>query len=267
MLARQYYPHEGGTIVEMYVEGKRLTKLGPFVPYEAEQINLSSDGSLALLVRKTKEDKNAHVVAVGPDGKVRIQAECGQFVCSPIAAPAARGVLVRSNLPGNGYDTFVFYDKSGRVSSLKIGPNPTFLAWVPQSCKSIFRTSVGYGHRYQLIDWEGGTTLWDVPDPVVGLWDRAVPGRAIFGDYVLLCGLEFMKLGEREGPVRSVYALQLTNGETVAHWLPVPNCHFSTDWGNFVRLGEKLFILWGAEFAEIRFEDIEAKRNGWRGLK
>lgn len=264
VLARQYYPNEGETVVEMYLKGKRLTTLGPFVPYEAEQINLSSDASLALLVRKTKEAKSAQVVAVGPDGKVRIQAECGQSVCSPIAAPAARGVLVRLNLPGNGYDTFVFYDKSGKVSSLRIGPNPHFLAWAPDSSKSVFLTSVGYKYRYQLINWRTGTIVWDVPDPAAGLWQTAVPRTALIGDYILLCGLEFMKLGEREGPVRSIYALHLTDGQTVAHWLPEPNCHFSTDWGKFARLGRKLFILWGPEFAEVRLEDIEAKKGGWR---
>jgi hypothetical protein len=264
VLVWQYYPHEGEIIVEMYFKGRRIAAIGPYVPYKGEQINLSSDGSLALLARKTQEDKGAHVLAVSPDGKVRIEAKCGQSVCSPIAAPAARGVLVQSNLPSNGYDTFVFYDKSGGVSSLRIGPNPTFLAWVPTSSKSVFLTSVGCKYRYQLIDWESGTIVWDVPDPAAGLWERAVPRRVVLGDYVLLCGLEFMKLGEREGPVRSIYALHLTNGETVAHWLPAPNCHFSTDWGKFVRLGRKLFILWGAEFAEIKLEDIAAKKNGWR---
>jgi hypothetical protein len=259
----QFHPEEGQIAVDVYVLGDLVSTIGPFQQYLGQSVELGADGSLAFLAWKDKEAEIPEVIVAGSDGKITFRAECEACADDPVVAPGGRGVLVTLNLPGNGYDTFVFYDKSGRVSSLRIGPNPTFLAWVPDSSKSVFLTSVGYKYRYQLIDWETGTIVWDVPDPAVGLWQQA-PRTAVLGDYGLLCGLEFMKLDEREGPVRSIYALRLANGEVARHWLPVPNCHFSTDWGEFTKLGERLFLLWGAEFAEIKLEDITAKQNGWR---
>jgi hypothetical protein len=260
----QFHPEEGQMAVDAYVLGKYVGTVGPVPQYLGRSVELGSDGSFALLAWKDKQAEIAEVIVAGKDGRISFRAQCEGPVDSPIAAPGGAGALVTLNLPGNGHETFVFYTESGKVSSLKMGPNPTFLRWLPNGTKSIFTTSVGYKHRYQLIDWQIGKILWDVADPASGLWERAVPRTAVIGEHVLLCGLEFMKLGEREGPVRSIYALDLASGKTAAHWLPEPNCHFSTDWGWFVRLDEKLFVIWGPEFAEIRYEDILAKKNGWR---
>jgi hypothetical protein len=262
----QFHPEEGKIAVDVYVLGKLVSTIGPFQQYLGRSVSLGA-GGLAFLTWNEKKTGIAQIVAADPNGKITFQADCEGPVDSPIVAPGAKGVLVTLNLPGNGYDTFVFYDRTGKVSSLRIGPNPTFRAWLPGTNKSVFVTSVGYKYRYQLIDWETGTILWDVPDPAAGLWERAVPRTAVLGDYILLCGLEFMKLGERDGPVKSIYALSLKNGEALRHWLPVPNCHFSTDWSEFSRLREKLFLICGAQFTEVKLEDIEANKNGWRSLK
>lgn len=263
----EFHPQQGQIAVDVYVNGRLVNTIGPFMQYLGRDVQVGADGSLAFLAWKDKKDEMVEVIVAGPDGKISFRAECEGPVDSPIVAPGGGGVLVRLNLPGNGHETFIFYKKSGKMSSLRLGPNPTFLNWLPESSKSLFTTSVGYKHRYQLIDWDSGKILWDVADPASGLWERAVPRRAVLGDYVLLCGLEFMKLGEREGPVRSIYALSLANGQAVAHWLPVPNCHFSTDWGWFRRLDSKVFLIWGKEFAEIKLSDIAARKNGWRTPK
>ncbi len=259
--------HQFHSEVDVYVLGKLVNTIGPFQQYVMGDVRLGADGSLAFLAWKDKNAGTAQIVAAGPNGKIAFKTDFEGPAMSPIVAPGCKGVLVTLNLPGNGYDTFVFYNKSGKVSSLKVGPNPNFRAWIPGSCKSVFMTSVGDKYRCQLIDWKTGTVLWDVPDPADGLREPALPRTAVLGDYMLLCGLEHMKLGEREGPVKSMYALRLADGEAFRHWLPVPNCHFSTDWGVISRRGEKLFILWGAEFAEVKLEDIEAKKNGWASVK
>jgi hypothetical protein len=260
----QFHPEEGQIVVDVYTLGELVGSVGPFPQYMGRSVQLGADGSFAFLAWKDRKAKMVEVIVAGPDGKMSFRAECEGQVDSPIVAPGGGGVLVGLNLPGNGHETFIFYKKSGKVSSLRLGPNPTFLNWLPENSKSLFMTSVGYKYRYQLIDWDDGKILWDVADPASGLWERAVPRRAVLGDYVLLCGLEFMKLGQREGPVRSVYALSLANGQAAAHWLRVPSCHFSTDWGRFARQGEKLFLIWGDTFSEVSLEDITAKKDGWR---
>ncbi len=260
----QFHPREGQTAVDVYLSGKLASTIGPFDQYEGGGVQLGEDGSLAFLAWKSEENKIAQVVVVGPDAKVRFQADCGELVCCPIVGPDGTGVLVRSNADENTLNTFTFYNKSGTVRSLDIRPNPGFIAWLPGSSKTLFQTSIGYDNRYQLIDWETGNTLWDIPEPARGHRLLTTAALAVEDGFLLLGGLEFMKLGDREGPVRSIYAVDLQNGEVVSHWLPSPLYHFSLDGGSFIRLGEKLFLVSNTEVAEIELEDIAAKSNGWQ---
>ena len=80
-------------------------------------------------------------------------------------APNGGGVLVHPNAGGEARNTFTFYTKAGKVSSLDVGPNAGFSTWLPGTATALMHTSVGHDYRFLLIDWNAGKRLWDVRDP------------------------------------------------------------------------------------------------------
>ncbi len=261
---RTFQTMDGKTAVDVYVLGKLVGTIGPFAQYEEHRVQLGADGSFAFLARQEKR-RIPQIVAVGPDGRIRFQVDCEGAFGSPIAAPGGNGVLVESGAGKPGQDTFAFYTKAGKVSSLQVGPNPIFVGWIPGSSKCLFWTHGFRDMQYHLIDWDAGKKLWSLPNPSVRRAIRETEQEIAVGkDYVLFGGLELMKVGDWEVPVPSIYAVKTPRGEVVARWLPSPLPAFPVDCGRFMKLAGKLSLVYEKEFTEINLGDIAANRNGWR---
>ncbi len=273
----QHHPEQGQIAIDVYVQGKFVETLGPFVKYKGADAQLGKDGSLSLVTWKSVRKRKAQVVVAGPDGKLRFQADCRarDVSTAPLVGPGGRGVLVKSNL-GN---RFTYYLDSRRVAAMDISPNPTFIDWVPGTDKALFASSVGHKHHYLMIDWSKGKILWRIPDPSkadtgptkAGTNDKFVmfrartePTQSIIADndLVLLGGHEFIWLHEPGDWMRTIYAVDGATGETVAKWRGPSLGPFRTAL-RFVRLDKKLFVTDGKKFAEITPEDIAGKKNGW----
>jgi hypothetical protein len=259
----EFHPEEGKIAADIYRDGKLAGTIGPFLQYHSQDVQLGADGSLALLVWKEK-DKTVQVVGVGPDARVRFQVDCEGSVMSPIPAPDGAGVLVHANAAGQARNTFSYHTKAGRLSSLNVGPNAGFLAWLPGTTRALMHTSIGYDYRFHLIDWSTGKRLWDIPDPNTARVPGSLPAIAVVKDYLLIGGLKYVPLDGHEGPVRSIHALNQKTGQTVAQWLPDPLSQKARDEGRFLNLDGKVFLVSDEEFAEVNLDDIPAKCNGWK---
>ena len=118
---------------------------------------------------------------------------------SPTPAPDGAGVLVHANAGGDARNTFFFYTKDGKASSLDVGPNAGFLAWLPGATTALMHTSIGYDYRLHLTDWSSGKRLWEIPDPEAARVPGALPPVDVGGDYLLIGGPESVKSHRRRG--------------------------------------------------------------------
>jgi hypothetical protein len=265
----EFHPREGEIAADIYVSGKLVGNIGPYLQYQAQDVHLGDDGSLALLTWKDREKKVPQVVGVGRDGKERFRADCDRPVLFPVPAMDGSGVLVKSNTGGDDHNTFHYYSrpdqtKNARVVSLNVGPNAWFVTWIPGTTTAVFSTSIGHDYRFHLIDFSTGKRLWDVADPNPARVPGAAPAITVVDDYVLIGGQEYLPWGARKEPFPSIYALSPRTGATLAHWLPTPGLQPMRDGGRFCQLSKKLFLVTDEEFAEINVKDIAAKANGWK---
>lgn len=260
----EFHPKEGQIAADIYLSGKLVGTIGPYVQYYGQDVRPGEDGSLALVTWRNDERKTAQVIGVGIDGKVRLQTDCDASVMSPIVAADGKGVLVRMNTGGEDRNRFSFYQKSGRVSSLIVGPNVEFVTWLSKTTTALMQTSIGYEYRWHLIDWQTGKQLWEIGD----LTSTRAPGFGTpvisVGRYLLFGGLEFSDEGPSRVASRRLYALDATTGRIVAHWFPSPPSQPATDPGRFRKLDNKLYLITDDAFAEINVNDIAAKTNGWK---
>jgi hypothetical protein len=259
----EFHPKEGEIAADVYMSGKLAGTVGPFLQYQSQDVHLGLDGSLALLVWKEAEKKTPQIVVAGSDGKIRFRADCDGPVMSPVVAPDGGGVLVQANTGGDSQNTFTYYTGNGRVSSLNVGPNAHFMAWLPGTATALFHTSIGHDYHFHLIDWNKGRRLCDVADPCPARVLGPAPTVAVVKDYLLIGGLEYVAWGDGKEPVRSIYALDARTDHLVARWMPKPLNQPARDPGRFLRLGNKLFLVTDEEFAELALADIAAKKNGW----
>src|SRR4051794_39515065 len=72
----EFHPREGEVAADVYRDGKLAATIGPFLPYQGQDVQLGADGSLALLVWKDEDKKTAQVVVARPDAKVRFRVDC-----------------------------------------------------------------------------------------------------------------------------------------------------------------------------------------------
>ncbi|HVS36810.1 MAG TPA: hypothetical protein VMS17_14715 [Gemmataceae bacterium] len=260
----EFHPKEDEIAADVYVAGKQLGAVGPFLQYKGQDVQLGSDGSLALLAWKDADKKKPQVIAVGPDGKVRFRADCDGPIISPMPAPDGSGVLVHVNASGDARNLFLFYTKDGKASSLVVGPNAGLLAWLPGTTTALMHTSIGYDYRFHLIDWSSGKRLWEIPDPEAARVPGELPSVDVGSDWLLIGGLESVKQQDQAAAVRSIHALDPKTGQVVAHWLPEPPNLASRAGGRFLRHGKILFLVTDEEFSEVNADDIAARKNGWR---
>jgi len=273
VFVHEFHPKQDQIALDIYVHGKLANTVGPFRQYLAESVHLSDDGSAALIVWKDECEKTAQVAVLGPGGKLSFRVDCDHPVHSPLAAPEGTGALLRPNTGGTNQNTFLLYTREGKFRSLDIGPNPHCVGWIPETRKSLFSTSLGYDHRYRLIDWDTGKSLWDIPCPgdhghalAIGLTPRLVifavgelykPGPWRGTAWVL-------REGEKEW-IRAFYAISVKDGSLVARWqAPYPRRLSTDDRDSFLRLGDKLFFITAHEAVELLDKEIISKTNGWK---
>jgi hypothetical protein len=267
----EFNPKTGWIGLHIQINGKLVNTLGPYLPcYPSPEPALNDDGSAALLVWSDESKTNARVMVFNTNGAVRFQTDCGPAVWSPIVALDGAGVLVRPN-GGPNPNTFMWFTEKGRVRSMDISPNPEFVGWIPGTYKSFFSTSLGFEASYRLIDWSTGEKVWDIPGfggdqlaitltPTLILFSVAEPYPAgewhKVNESLLQSGKEW---------VRTFYAVNVADGETVACWRgQFPHRWFDSDHDHFSRMGDKLYYVTADEFTEINIGDIMAKKNGWQ---
>ncbi|HUB68090.1 MAG TPA: hypothetical protein VL981_11455, partial [Candidatus Methylacidiphilales bacterium] len=194
-------------------------------------------------------------------------------VWNPHAAPDGKGVLIEDLRGGDHANTFYWYTEKGKARTTKIASNSSMLGWLPNTHRSLFSTRMGNENRYQLIDWDTGKTLWDIPCPGKGhnLALGITPDLILFSQAELFDG---------HGPwtgdtvsyyanmpewFRALYAIDATNGKVVASRRADPGRILDQGLVEFFCwAGGKFYFVTQNEFTELNFNDIKARRNGWK---
>ncbi len=262
----QFHPEDRKIAVDMYVRGQLVGTIGPFMQYKGVGVKLSPDGSAGLLVWKTKDKKVVQAVSAGRDGKVRLRADCGDGSGMPSipwhgVAPNGRGVLIEFTARREG-NRFSYYTPSRPPVSLALASNPLIAGWLPNSDTCVWRVGPGY----QSIDWRTGAIRWSVVEMSQRRVTQHGENMAIVGKYLLLARSEHIRWGpDLTGPARILYAVDVDDGRVVAHWLAWPSSpSLTVRGGRFALVSDRLYFVTADEFSELRLEDIESWKNGWR---
>jgi len=187
-------------------------------------------------------------------------------------APGGAGALLRPNTGGDTQNTFMWFTKQGKLRSMDVSPNPWCAGWIPGSPKSLLSTSLGYDYRYQLIDWDIGKRVWDIPCPgggqvlAIGLTPNLIILAVALPHHSAAppsangtlpdSGKEWM---------RTFYAVAVQDGSVVAQWqAQFPHRLLDAGREHFLQLGDKFFYVTRDDFTELNLEDISSKKHGWR---
>lgn len=266
----QFAPEHGKVGLDVYIHGRRVNSIGPFLPcYPSAYFELNEDGSACLLVLKDESRTTAQIVALNSNGIIQFQTDCGLNVMDPIVAPNGAGVLLRHN--GTNANTFMWFTQQGKLRSREINFNPECIGWVPVTRKSLFWTSWGNSsNRCELIDWDTGNELWNIPAP----GDSQPLAVSLTSDFILFSVQQparpdspphIKNSGSADAWIRVFYAVNVADGKIAAQWqaqLPHRMSGYYND--HFVQLGGKLFFVTAEEFTELNLEDIRAKSHGWK---
>ncbi|PWU12901.1 MAG: hypothetical protein C5B50_20585 [Verrucomicrobia bacterium] len=265
---RERHPEQGTIVLDFYVHGKLTETAGPFLQYMANDFELNEDGSAGLFVWKDESKTRPQIVTFDPAGKLRFRVDCGGPVTGLIVAPGGKGALAQPN-PGE-QNAFLWFTERGKVRSMAINPSAQFLGWIPESRKSLFMTEIGTEDRhFQLIDWDTGKRLWQIPWPSDGqalgysLGEKVIL-FAVAQPYPASAQKSSDNANAEKQWVRAFYAISAQDGSIVARWQALfPHRSFYPDRDHFLRLGEKLFYVTVEDFTEIKLADIMAKEHGW----
>jgi len=242
----EFHPTEGEIAADIYLAGKLIGTVGPFVQYKGRDVRLAEDGSMAFMAWKTPKKDAVQVVVVGPDGKVSFCVDCGQDVDHPHPVGGGKGVIVEVVGPGEHHTRFRHMQSGGNWVPLEVGPNARSLAWTSDGAGVLFCTSIGTKERFKLIDPASGKLLWETPSPVKYYEDYAT-SAVVLDDKLLFIGHDFA-------------AVDIKTGQVIARWEGnTPR----SDRGWIARRGDRLFFVTNEEFVEIDPADIAAKKNGW----
>ncbi len=246
-----FHPVEGQVAVDIYFQGRLVGTAGPFVQYfKASDVQLAGDGSMALLTWKTPEKQTAQAVVIGPDGKVRFQADCPpgavpSYTCLPFGG--GRGVLLRLEGLPEPPVRFSFTVAGGTWITRDIGTNAWPMECVLPGDLALFDLSIGEEESFQLFNCASGKAVWEIASPVQH-WSGSISGAVALDQMLLFVGRDFA-------------AVDMKTGELIARWKPnVPR----RDRGWFAKRGTQLFFVTEDRFAELVPADIRAKRNGWQ---
>ncbi len=266
------HPKQGLISLDIYIHGKLANTVGPFFQYLANDIALNEDGSAGLLIWKNGSRTNAQIVTLNTNGSIRFRVNCGAPVTSLIVAPGGMGALLRPDTGGSNHNTFMWFTEQGKLRSMDVGPNPECVGWIPGSRKSLFWTSLGNeAKRYQLIDWDIGKGLWDIPSPgdgqvlAIGLTSNLIIFTVALPYQPAPPSADGTLPDSGKEWIRTFYAVAVQDGSLVARW-QAQFPHRSLDGGreHFLQLGDKLFYVTTNDFTELNLEDISSKKHGWR---
>jgi hypothetical protein len=91
----EFSPKPGFVALDIYIHGKRVNTMGPFLPGPlSNEVILNDDGSAGLLVWKNEAKTGMDIVVMDANGSIRFRTDCGRDVWSPIVAPDGAGVLL-----------------------------------------------------------------------------------------------------------------------------------------------------------------------------
>jgi hypothetical protein len=272
VLVHEIHPLPGGIALEIYVHGKPVPDVGPFLQYEGRDVDVNDDGSTALLIWKDAAHTAAQIVAAGTNGDVRFRVNCGLEVDGPLVAPDGAGVLVHPNTGGTDENTFLWYTVAGKQVAVDINPNPYCLGWVPGSRQSLFSTEGGEAQSYRLIDWNTGKCRWNIASPTAGtVLAVGLTAGLIFFDSAELYqagswrGAEWpVQNGSKEW-IRTFQAVSVQDGSVVARWrAKTPQRLTGEERDHFLALGDRFYFVTAGEYVELNPEDALLKKNGWQ---
>lgn len=221
--------------------------------------------------RKANE-KVPQVVVTDSAGKLSFRVDCEDTDRSPVAGPNGVGAIVPAPGSSPHPDWFNWYTRAGKVRTLELSRNTDIIAWIPGTMRSLCSTSLGFDHRYQMIDWDKGEKVWDIPCPGGGM-PLAV---GYTPKLVILAVAELYKGGPvgmeswilengRTEFVRAFYAVNAADGSIAGRW----QAKYPSRWPGrsrerFLRLGENLYYVQADQVIELREDDILLGKSGWQ---
>jgi hypothetical protein len=271
VFVHQYSTKQGLDSLDIYVHGQLVNTVGPYLPcYPSYEVELNDDGSAGWLVWQDSAKTNAQILVLNTNGTVEFRADCGRDVMEPIVAPNGAGVLLRPN-GGTNQNTFMWFTRQGKLQAMDVSFNPECVGWIPGSRKSLFWTSLGNAsYRCQLIDWDTGKRLWDIPIP-----DDVQPlAIGLTPKFVMIAQAQPYPPAPRQSAddpppdaewLRTFYAFDVQDGSLVAQWqAQLPHRSLDRYRDHFIWLGGKFFYVTEEEFTELNLDDISAKKHGWK---
>jgi hypothetical protein len=259
-----FNPEEGKIAVDVYVHGVLANTLGPFVQHRLSGtfgVRMNEDGSTAMLIWKDATKTTPQIVCADSNGRIKFRVECEDSDLNPIPAPDGVGALLDETC----------YTREGEGRTVKGG---SASAWVPGTLKSLNEAFVGGKEGYQLIDWDLGKVIWEIPFPR----DGRVLATTVTARLVIFAVAEWNKHGGirgfdlgvadgREEIIRAFYAFRTEDGRLVSRWQPHGPRRYS-GWDNerFMQVGKKLYFLTEDQFTELSEDDILSGKNGWETL-
>jgi len=271
VLVRQFCPRGGEIALEIHVHGEATPTIGPFTQYLGRSEELGEDGSTAMLVWKDDEEKVPQLVVTDSAGKLSFRIDCEGTDRSPTPGPDGLGAIVPAPGASAHRNWYSWYTREGKVRTLELTPEPRVIGWLPGTQRSLCSTSIGYAHRFEMIDWETGSKVWDVPCPGEGY----PLASGLTPKLVILAVAELYKGGAWSGEswvlengrteyIRAFYALNPNDGSVVARWqAKYPGRWSGREREQFLRLGEKFYFVTINEVVELRENDILLGKSGW----
>jgi outer membrane protein assembly factor BamB len=236
VFVHEYHPKGGMVAEDIYVHGKLVNTIGPFVEHLGDEITLNDDGSASLLIWRNELKTNVETVTLDANGHI------------------VKPETARSHpLP-------------------ELGPNPICVGRIPGTHQSLFWTSIGFEDRYHLVNEDTGKQLWNIPCPGGGerLAEGLTPKFIIFAVAELYApgpwrGSEWVFLNSKKDWIRAFYAVNVQNGQIVARWQErYPRRYCDSDYGHFLWMANSLYYVTPDEFTKINFQDIASKDHGWK---
>jgi hypothetical protein len=263
-----FSPESGKMAFDVYVHGVLAGTLGPFVLKDLSGAQMNDDGSTAVLIWNDATKTTPQIICADRNGKMQFRVDCGAADPVPIPAPDGLGALLSG---GKDHNTFTCYTRDGKGRSVEIGPNPVCVGWIPGTLKSLFSTSIEHVARYQLVDWDRGEAVWDIPCPGGGeaLAVTVTQKLAIFAiaEWYKPGAWAGFQMGVDSGGkdlIRTFYAIRTEDGRAVSRWQAhAPMRYGGQEKDRFMQIANKLFFVTVDKFIQLVEDDILSRNNGW----
>jgi len=272
---RPFTPAEGQIAVDVYVHGVLANTLGPFARHAPQETTMNDDGSIAMVIWKDAAWKDTgeralQVVCADRNGSIRFRVDCEETDSRIFPAPDGVGVVLEEARNG---PHFTCYTREGKGRTVDLSGD--CVGWVPGTLRSLFTATLeGKKGGYQLVDWDSGKVLWEIPCPggVHAMAMTITPRLVIFVVAEQENGFArgdprwtSPKGGERL--IRAFYAVRVEDGRLVARAQDDNPADFSArERPRLMQVRKKIYFLTTEAFSEIKEEDILAGKNGWKAV-